>query len=97
MGRTIDADRLKDLIELEGVCNPQGYTKEEIKQDFFSMIDRIPTVEPRSGEWKKADCGGYYCSECGAWKPMVSQIDYIADSDVNFCYGCGADMRGQRE
>lgn len=77
--RLINADALKDSIKKNcGVYFDGTYDNRRI----CALIDNIPTVYPKQGEWK-LDSLGAYCSECG------SHPDYSS----NFCPNCGADMQ----
>lgn len=78
--------------------------------DAMEKVIKLPPAqtERKSGEWieiKRSDinpltgrCGVYVgCSECGAPIPTDSQLDYIDESEANYCINCGADMRGEKD
>ena len=49
------------------------------------LIEAIPTIEPKQGEWIPVDNGHHVrCSECG-------RCGFASD---NYCGNCGAEMRG---
>lgn len=72
-----------------GEC-PQYFSIKDVES-----ISRIPTEEPKTGEWiLECDSEGegdnlYRCSECGG-KCGCQEYD-----KPNFCPDCGADMRGE--
>lgn len=48
--------------------------------------------ERKKGHWVKISPANIYeCSKCGK-NVMTNDI-----SEYNFCHGCGADMRGEKE
>ena len=59
------------------------------KDYVCSLIDAIPPVEPKRGEWMvcEDDAHFVYCSACGD----------ISDWKYKHCPTCGADMRGENE
>lgn len=77
---------------------------------FSKTIDNAPTIdaEPvKHGEWVKLEIKGIInpltggnrtytgCSCCGEPIPTDSILDIIPEEEVNFCFGCGAKMKGQ--
>ena len=68
----------------------------------FNLLDLIikgienePTVEAKEvvhGKWING-C----CSNCGAYVPTDSRMDFIDENDCKFCYSCGCDMRTSAE
>ena len=58
--------------------------------DIDAVINDIPTIEPKRGEWVFDEKGYFFCSECKR-KPN----DQYATTD--FCPNCGADMREVRD
>ena len=87
--RLIDADELK--IDF-------GFTWDDItptREEMFEIIDRQPTVEPKTGRWEmKTDPYGFFddipvCSECGCTTKMREVY--------KFCPNCGARMKGRKE
>ena len=92
MARYIDADMLKELID--GGYDIDFSELPETKAALLHLIDYQDTADVREnvrGEWIDANDPvnfgefRYKCSICGA-----STVEW-AD---NFCYRCGADMRG---
>lgn len=97
----ISKQRAKDLM---GCClesmkaeykDAKGGLKKARYGDFISaiqgMIDVVGKVEAadvqpvKRGHWIETDYGMFYeCSECGN----------VQEFERNFCYECGADMRG---
>lgn len=51
-----------------------------------SVLEDMPTAEPRTGEWLD-DCGGMACSCCG-----FSCDDPYYLGEANYCPNCGARM-----
>ena len=109
---SVDEDEYKDVLKepcndaisknnvITTICQ-YGTTKErtgqymitasEMKQDLVDLIDSLPSVQPsRKGHWiREVDFENipyYVCSECG--------VESVADT--NFCFECGADMRGTK-
>lgn len=104
--RLIDADALIDIFEdrLEKIRNRYGdYSGEAgVCAGALRLIRVQPTVEERkTGKWIKkmhvtetekytSYDPDWYCACCGAkYDPHIAEI-------VNFCYVCGADMRGEQ-
>lgn len=90
-----------------------GLAVEDVKKvtdEVVKELKKLPSVQPerKSGKWieiKRSDinpltgrCGVYVgCSECGAPISTDSQLDYIDESEANYCINCGADMRGEKD
>lgn len=55
---------------------------------LMNTIDGLPVFEHKQGRYKKMDC-----TECGYPMPTDSYLDYIAESEIHYCYHCGAEMR----
>lgn len=53
-------------------------------------LKRLPSAEPKTGEWKKIDTWKY-CSECG-WTIYTED-----DRAYNYCPNCGVRMNGCEE
>jgi len=92
--RLIDADALKDAVmETEPVfdTNLNPYQK---THDVMVVIDNAPTVEPKTGRWKrtKAYPNIIFCDECGEPFEQSNSKD-----KWNYCPNCGADMRGEQD
>ena len=62
--------------------------------DFRFLIMNAPTVEAKEVVHAKWIDG--CCSNCGAYVPTDSRIDFIDEEDCKFCYECGADMRERK-
>lgn len=62
--------------------------------DLAKLLDSMPEVEPerKKGKWIMYDRNAYRCSCCG--KSFLTNQDYIKEH--KFCFGCGADMRGEQ-
>ena len=103
--RLVNADALHDSIDKE------TYRHTYIEQ-IHSIIDNAPTIdaEPvKHGEWIRLEIKGVInpltgknrtytgCSCCGEPIPTDSILDCIEEEEVNFCFGCGAKMKGQEE
>ena len=58
-------------------------------------IAELPTVEAKEAVHAKWIDG--CCSNCGAYVPTDSRIDFIDEEDCKFCYECGASMRTSAE
>ena len=100
MNDLIDRQAAIDIVEFE--CGEwRGLAKTITKE-----IEHIPPAqsECKKGEWikkiskkeKDKEYIGYtpywYCSECGKrYEPA------IANTIINYCYNCGADMRGEKD
>ena len=99
--RLIDADALiaqweSDAEEMEEFA---------IKMATYGAINdvkRQPTIEPRKGHWIKkmkitetTKYSSYdprwYCSYCN------TEYDPAIANKINFCWNCGADMRGEQD
>ena len=81
--RLIDADNLK-------IPNDAPY-KASVKR----VVAQQPTVEAKEVVHAKWIDG--CCSNCGAYIPTDSRIDFIDEEDCKFCYECGCDMRGEND
>ena len=57
---------------------------------LMNIVDNLPVIEERKqGRYKKKDC-----TECGYPMPTDSYLDYIVESEIHYCYHCGAEMSG---
>ena len=90
---------MSDLISREALLeNMEKYCDMQdlyLPTHFIDMVEDVPTVEAVPvvhGEWIDG-C----CSNCGAYVPTDSRIDFISEEDCNFCYSCGASMRTSAE
>ena len=102
--RLIDADALYVWVKTE--CNPYGKPSLDFEsgKKVLDMIDRMPTIEPerKKGKWikkmritKTKEYVSYdpewHCANCKTkYEPYMAR-------NVNFCYVCGADMRGEQD
>ena len=94
--RLIDADALRDRLQNLGYDDWNQGTTTTWAEAFIEcadMVDEAPTIEPRNkGHWIKISPANIYeCSECGK-NVMTGDI-----SAYDFCHGCGADMRGDKD
>ena len=89
--RLIDADKLATGEDYCGcVIAHDGDAYIKVK-DLIGYIEQQPTIEAQPvvhGEWVEG-C----CTNCGAYIPTDSSIDFISEDECNYCYFCGADMR----
>ena len=77
--RLIDADELNEYIGREAL---------DTREKIFALVHRMPTVEPKHGEWvldKEFSFvfNMYECSKCR----------FNGSKRWHFCPNCGADMR----
>ena len=93
MSRYIDADNLKKSVEswlgLDKYYHPYSKGANIPTSEVYDIIETEPTADVREnvkGEWIE-DGALTKCSICG------SASDYCGTE--NFCYNCGADMRGE--
>lgn len=101
MSRIVDIEQLGCLAWQDG---EHGTTFDDGVLWVLEKIDELPTIEPqhKTGKWIKkmlvTETEKYisydpewYCSCCGAkYDSHIAKI-------VNFCYVCGADMRGEKK
>lgn len=92
--RLIDADALKQELQW---CLEQSSDTERWR-DVIERVDAVPTVEPKTGWWRKRDSWMpgreqetkhfpiYECSECG-WCYRIRLM-----SEFCYCPHCGAAM-----
>jgi hypothetical protein len=103
--RLIDADALMPKLKFIREAEHQIYGKESwgFVSKCITAIEDAPTIEERKkGKWIKkmritktekytSYDPDWYCACCGAkYDPHIARI-------VNFCYVCGADMRGEQD
>lgn len=98
--KLIDADKLKaHYAWWKG--GTREMTMDEAKNDFDTIIDLQPTVEPKHGRWlwreewfwgegEKEPRMTFGCSECG-------HSTYTKHDTLNYCPNCGARMDGGEE
>ena len=83
----ISRDAVMRLIENK----PYDWSNLTERHNMLMEIRKLPSVTQKSGHWiREVDFGNvpyYVCSECG--------VESVADTD--FCFACGADMRGDTE
>lgn len=94
--RLIDADALKDKIEIEVNNNVGSYCDGLLGAEI--LIDNAPTVDllmargtngvvipitRHTGEWIEFKGGYYKCDKCGE----------VERAKKNYCSNCGAEMR----
>ena len=64
-------------------------------------LERVPSIEPRKGRWERDKNGYVICSECKWFAPTI-EVGNIANRhkeqrESDFCWHCGADMRGSEQ
>ena len=94
--RLIDADALTEEFKkwlpkedsewLQSSIHPL----ENLSVSAILTIEEQPTVEAKEVVHAKWIDG--CCSNCGAYVPTDSRIDFIDEEDCKFCYECGARM-----
>lgn len=89
--RLIDADKLKaHYAWWKG--GTREMTMDEAKNDFDTIIDLQPTVDPiKHGYWKWNKQYGTECSECGTAMFEIVGAPYTT-FEPNYCPNCGARM-----
>ena len=98
-------DALNEYFARIGKLKRRGLTKGEkaISLDTVGVIKTLPFAEPKrnTGEWITDACGNVICSECGWCAPKIMKgclanrhLDY---EKSEFCWHCGAYMRGEQE
>lgn len=89
----IDKRELQDEFakECRGDC---GICPHEV-WGTCNLINMMPTVEAKEVVHAKWIDG--CCSNCGAYVPTDSRMDFIDENDCKFCYSCGAYMRTSAE
>lgn len=97
MGRLIDADRLKDILEYGMLCNVPNdavNTEEEKLNDWVQeVVDKAPTVETIPvihAYWIKRFYNCYECSNC-------HNLINMLERKTNYCKDCGAKMDLENE
>lgn len=84
MLKNLEADKMNNAEHCEPVTV-------QIMERFIRYVKEFPAadVQPvKRGHWIETDYGMFYeCSECGN----------VQEFERNFCYECGADMRGDTE
>ncbi len=94
--RHIDADRLKQVIDLNFA--PPYY--DVMRQ----IIDVQPTIEAESvvhGEWVEnigidSSRQEFECSECGFAVTIFADGGDMKDNGYNYCPNCGAKIKGEK-
>ena len=102
--RLIDANALKKSLALQEESGRMG---ELLTVVIHSVIDSMPTIEPKKGKWIEVEvfqetydiCGNktwsskMQCDQCGFRHTAIE--GHMAQ--YNFCPNCGADMRGEQD
>ena len=99
---------MDDLISRQAAINsiddlpncPNGFSDCYDKARIISVLEELPTIEPKKGRWEKhylPDCTYYTCSVCGFESiDSVSVYDddgwYVEEVPTNYCPNCGAKM-----
>lgn len=90
--REIDADALVKILREQAAKTPNTGI-ESISMEVFmkiaELVDAMPTIEERRGEWKCNERGHQWCSECNANRPTDGHV-YLAPT---YCPSCGAKMK----
>lgn len=92
----------KELKNVKVICHRMKFVPMEFVISHNQPIPSIEFVIPeeangldrldnKKGKWLEED-GFKYCSYDELWK--CSECGFISTSKMNFCGGCGADMRG---
>lgn len=87
-GMSEELIKKSDAIDAINVYDDTAYALQDVQRitdGIAKVINAIPSIEPKRGEW--IDNGDRYfrCSLCGT-----------KDTDKwHWCHGCGADMRGK--
>ena len=97
--KLIDADEVQKILKhIRGKYVNRLPKANQLFWDTIRYIEKkvrsIPTVEAKELVHAKWIDG--CCSNCGAYVPTDSRIDFIDEEDCKFCYECGADMRERR-
>lgn len=98
-----------DLISRNDVINviSENYGEKHFTDAIIELIERIPTTEPKRGEWVERETflnidrtpiieewQSAMCSVCHRYH-TTPYLYYF--NDYNFCPNCGADMRERKE
>ena len=91
--RIIDADALKRHYSWwKG--GTREMTMDEAKNDFDTIIDLQPTIEPKRGRWIYNDCQyGRYWFKCDQCKELMIIPTRVCQPLYNFCPNCGSRNR----
>jgi hypothetical protein len=93
-------DAIKALAEVLYDEPPHFNSIEKIEAYAKRELSRIPSAEPKQGEWIKHDEERDYCSACKhifKTRTLTKQdkwTTYVDDLGYNFCPNCGARMEG---
>lgn len=94
--RLIDADAVvKDLEWQMDTHNPDwSWTNSAMCYDLIEYLDKVPTVEPKCGEWvEDITCNDLVmCNACG--NEAYFDLGIGTYMEFDYCPNCGADMRG---
>ena len=95
MSRLIDADALKDELELadfETDSRMFGGQTVLFEDSVFKIVDSAPTISPDEvrgvGEWEDAKQHGL--CRCSVCKDCYIEKDYITQAKWRYCPNCGA-------
>lgn len=95
MSRIIDADKLhyhKVVINATNRTHKAAVVVFAKEIDKAEIIDAVPVVH---GRWKQRANGEVYCSHCNC-NVGVGNLSEVTEEE-NYCYNCGADMRGTKD
>lgn len=78
-----------------------GYLDLNRSERFINAIESLPSEGPKTGKWITDKYGNILCSECGWCAPriMTGCLDnrHLVYDQSEFCWHCGARMRGEKE
>ena len=96
---------MSDLISRQDAIDAierKAYRHTHLDQ-IISIIDSLPSAEPKTGYWYIREYEYFTCSECGEdyWNSCDSTAEaeeLLETGDYpNFCPNCGAQMKGANE
>lgn len=92
MARLIDADALidnaREMVFEDINATGYGYSWDAVTVTDIMNAPTIEAVPVVHAEWIDG-C----CTNCRAYMPTDSSIDFISEDECNYCYSCGAKMR----
>lgn len=92
---------MSDLISRQAVLDILKHSG--VWHDRIEAIEELPSAEPKrnTGKWISDTYGFVICSECGWCAPRVMTgclaDRYLDYAKSEFCWRCGADMRGEQD
>lgn len=110
--RVIDADEFERAMYHEAFENDASYDERNpmarwdsglwIRYKMFeNCLEKVPTIEPKRGEWIITEydyydcsvCGESYLNGCNSMQEARERLELRPYDVYNFCPHCGADMR----